>query len=74
MNRSYRLPSGDLIFVFDSQSPDYPPWRIGTVKNNKSEKSIVTFPPFRNVRFITEVDALIALQRYAAANGLEPAY
>ena len=74
MNRSYKLPNGELIFVFDSHSSVYPPWRIGFVKKSKYGRSIVTYPPFRNKRFITEIDAILALQRYAEANGLEPAY
>jgi len=51
---SYRLPNGQLLFVFDTGWMRVPPWRIGTIKEGRRGKDIAVFEPMRHGKFKTE--------------------
>ena len=79
--KSYWLPSGELIFVYDTQAAHYPPWIIAKRgKRGRNQffstaiKPIVRFNDGNLKRYKTEVEARAALQAYAKEHSLEPAY
>ena len=72
--KSYRLPNGELVFVYDTRNLHYPPWRIGTIKDGKLGRFVSIFPPMSHRKFKTEAEARAVLREYAEKYGLEPAY
>jgi len=79
--KSYWLPSGELLFVYDTQAAHYPPWIIARRGKRASRKfsdaevrAIVRHEDGSLRRYKTEAEALAALHEYAREHGLKPAY
>ena len=79
--KSYWLPSGELIFVYDTQAAHYPPWIIAKRgKRGRDQffstaiKPLVRFNDGNLKRYKTEEEARVALKEYAEAHDLKPAY
>jgi len=79
--KSYWLPSGELIFAYDTQAMHYPPWiiarrgrRASRKFSDASVKAIVRHKDGSLRRYKTEAEALAALHEYAREHGLKPAY
>lgn len=85
MTTSYRLPSGQLIFPYDTRSTLFPPWVIMRLDkrlrpeemNGKKFHSPLSrfYGKERELgNFRTEEQAREALRKYAEKYGLDPAY
>lgn len=78
---SYWLPNGELIFAYETEDINHPPWIIAK-KGNKATRrftdekvrTIVRFRPAGSKRYKTEAEARTALHEYAREHGLKPAY
>lgn len=78
---SYWLPTGEIIFAYDTQAAHYPPWIIARRGKRASRKfsdaevrAIVRHEDGSLKKYKTEAEARAALHRYAKEHNLKPAY
>lgn len=71
---SYYLPSGKLLFPYNTYNNILPPWVIGIRDKRGEGCNVSTFNIGKKSRFTNEEDAIRALRAYAEKHELTPAY